>query len=61
MASRKDDAVAVEKYDDIGASEAEIEAATIPVETLKSLAEIIARHPDEMLRVIRRYMEDDTD
>ena len=61
MASRKDDAAAVEKYDDIGAGEAEIEAATIPVETLKSLAEIIARHPDEMLRVIRRYMEDDTD
>lgn len=35
------------------------EVAAIPVETLKSLAEMIARHPDEMLRVIRRYMHDD--
>ena len=38
---------------------AEGEVATIPTETLQSLADIISRHPEEMLQVIRRYMEDD--
>ena len=35
------------------------EVATIPTETLSAIAEMISRHPDEMLRIIRRWMDDE--
>lgn len=39
-------------------AESDREVSTIPTDTLSAIAEMISRHPDEMLRVIRRWMVD---
>jgi hypothetical protein len=55
MAAPRDEVTAADERDDPATDE--LQPAPIPAETLRSISALIARHPDEMLRVIRRWMD----